>query len=158
MNLAHQPSGSPRRISSPQPGRLMLLPPTRILAEEALEGQFLTVSDLRQGAMHLAAELRHDPARAKWEPVGWYREAYDDPRFSTEQAMVLREMTIELCSDAHILLKYQKQAARAARRSRASEGLNAAAFAAVLIALLWLVPMMAQVWQSETATAAVSSR
>lgn len=158
MNLAQQPSGSPRRISPPQPGRLMLLPPTRILAEEAEEGHFLTVSDLRQGAVALSEELNHDPGRAKWEPVIWYWEAYDDSRFSMEQAELLREMTIELCSDANLLLKFAQSGNRAARRSRLSESLNGLAIVTLLAAILWAVPVAIHAFRANTTTHAVNAR
>ena len=118
MNLAQQPSGSPRRISPPQPGRLMLLPPSRILAEEAEE--FLSLSDLRQFAVALAGELDHDTARALFEPVSWYREAVD-PRCSLEQALLLREMTMELCREASLLLQYQREQGAPLSPSRMEE-------------------------------------
>ncbi len=143
MNLAQQPSGSPRRISPPQPGRLMLLPPTRILAEEAEE--FLSLSDLRQFAVALTGELDRDPARALFEPASWYREAVD-PRCSLEQALLLREMTVELCREASLLLQYQKEHGAPlspGRMEARSEMLNGVSFIAVLVVLLWLVPAAA---------------
>ncbi len=143
MNLAQQPSGSPRRISPPQPGRLMLLPPSRILAEEAEE--FLSLSDLRQFAVALAGELDHDPVRALFEPASWYQEAVD-PRCNLKQALLLREMTFELCREASLLLQYQREQGTPLSPSRMeakSEILNGLSFIAVLVVLLWLVPAAA---------------
>ena len=128
----------PRRVHAPsQVARLEALPPTRIVADAADPDQLLTVSDLRQLARALAEGFEHKPARALWEPSGWYREQVNaawGPVCSPAEAQELRKMTVEICRDVDMLRGYLKR-----QGSRGSEGLNAVSFVALVVFLFALL-------------------
>jgi hypothetical protein len=85
--------------------RLQLVPPARIIAAVEDSGNLLTLGDLKQYAKFLAREFNFDVARASWEPATWYESLIE--HCSPEQGVIVRTLTIEICSEASLLVTYK---------------------------------------------------
>ena len=125
-------------LSTPGRGRLLLLQPRLIVAEETAE--LLSMADLRQFAEHLAKEFGYRQGSAYLQPASWYREQADPAVCSEQTAVLLREMTAEHCRASTAVqssLDLRRAEMPSPRRATRREGvLNGLALLLILTALI----------------------